>query len=97
MLTSRYAHTKLFQILAVRELTALLPVKETGVVINLVNPGLCNTGLTRHGRLAIRLQTRLLNALIGRTPEMGSRTLLHAAIAGEESHGVLLSECENRE
>ena len=31
--------------------------------------------------------------LIGRTAEEGSRTLVHAAAAGEESHGKYLSEC----
>jgi hypothetical protein len=32
-----------------------------------------------------------------RTAEMGSRTLLHAAVAGKETHGKYLSECEIRE
>jgi hypothetical protein len=32
-----------------------------------------------------------------RTAEMGSRTLLYAAVAGKETHGKYLSECEIRE
>jgi hypothetical protein len=36
-------------------------------------------------------------ALFGRTAEVGSRTELHAAVAGNESHGKYLAACEIRE
>lgn len=35
--------------------------------------------------------------LIGRTTEMGSRTLVAAASAGEESHGKYMTDCLVRE
>jgi hypothetical protein len=35
-----------------------------------------------------------LRKKIGRTAEEGSRTLLHGAVAGIESHGVVLVSCE---
>jgi hypothetical protein len=38
-----------------------------------------------------------MRAKIGRTTEMGSRTLLHGALAGKETHGKYLSECEIKE
>ncbi len=38
-----------------------------------------------------------LRAKWGRTAEDGSRTLLHGAVAGEESHGRLLHSCEINE
>jgi hypothetical protein len=38
-----------------------------------------------------------LRAKFGRTAEMGSRTLLHGAVAGKEAHGKYLSECEIKE
>ncbi|KAF3805692.1 Short-chain dehydrogenase sdnK [Colletotrichum gloeosporioides] len=90
----RYSVTKLVQILAIRQLATMLPASRTGVVLNLLNPGLCNTGLAKYGRMTLRLQIRMFNALIGRTPEMGSRTILHSMFGGAESHGQYVSDCE---
>ena len=39
----------------------------------------------------------IMRILFARTAEMGSRTLLHAAVAGKESHGKYLDKCEIRE
>lgn len=33
-------------------------------------------------------------ALMARTTEVGSRTLVHSAAAGQESHGKYMSECK---
>ena len=100
----RYASSKLMLLLSVRALAAELDQKthngDTGVpkagsrnrvTINCVAPGWCNTGLfqTDDGGFVGRLGLRLL----GRTPEAGSRTLVHAITAGPESHGKYLSEC----
>jgi hypothetical protein len=38
-----------------------------------------------------------MNAELGRTAEEGSRTLLHGALGGQETHGKYLSECEVKE
>jgi len=38
-----------------------------------------------------------MRALMGRTAEMGSRTLIYGLKAGQESHGKYLTECEVRE
>ncbi|KAK1967328.1 short chain dehydrogenase [Colletotrichum sublineola] len=93
----RYAVTKLLQIFAIRQLAAQLPASRTGVVVNLLSPGLCNTGLARYGRMSFRLYFYLFNLVLGRTPEMGSRTMLHALSAGVDSHGQYLSDCEIKE
>ncbi|KAJ3962703.1 hypothetical protein N0V92_000597 [Colletotrichum tropicale] len=93
----RYSVTKLVQILAIRQLATILPASGTGVVLNLLNPGLCNTGLAKYGRMALRLQVWMMNAVIGRTPEMGSRTILHSMFAGAESHGHYISDCQIKE
>ncbi|KAK2000975.1 short chain dehydrogenase [Colletotrichum falcatum] len=93
----RYAVTKLLQIFAIRQLATQLPASRTGVVVNLVSPGLCNTGLARYGRASFRLYFYLFNSVLGRTPEMGSRTILHALSAGVDSHGQYLSDCEIKE
>jgi NAD(P)-dependent dehydrogenase (short-subunit alcohol dehydrogenase family) len=89
-----YGITKLLQIYATRELASLLPVSEYGVVMNTVSPGLCNTDLDRNAPLMFRLNLWFMRMVMGRTAEMGSRTLLHALFAGKESHGEYLRSCE---
>ncbi|KAM0273216.1 hypothetical protein ACHAQH_008407 [Verticillium albo-atrum] len=97
-MSDRYAVSKLVDILLFRELAKLLPFSSTGTVINLISPGLCNTGLARNSHsLAWRAQIWFLNLLIGRTAEMGSRAVLHAMMAGEESHDAFLSDCQIKE
>jgi hypothetical protein len=58
-----------------------------------VAPGLCSTGLDRHRKIGFRIFVNVLRLLMGRTAEMGSRTLLHGAVAGPESHGQWLTSC----
>jgi hypothetical protein len=65
--------------------------------VNLLNPGLCKSSLSRHVRFVVRMQIGLAKALLGRTVEMGSRTILHAAVAGKDSHGCYLGACEVKE
>lgn len=94
-MSDRYHLSKLIVLLCVRQLAQnLTSGSEKGsdsVIVNCVNPGWCKTELFRShdggvgGRMGLRL--------IGRTAEEGSRTLVHAAVAGEESHGSYLSEC----
>ncbi|OIW29182.1 NAD(P)-binding protein [Coniochaeta ligniaria NRRL 30616] len=96
-MSGRYDQTKLLQLYIFRELAALLPYSKTGVVINYLSPGLCNTGLARHTSLKTRLFIRAFNMLLGRTPEMGSRTLLHVVVAGPESHGKYCADCAVKE
>lgn len=80
-----------------REIAALAPVNRTGVVVNIVNPGLCKTNLQSNVRLPKRILAFVTKVLIGRTAEMGSRTLLYGIAAGAESHGKYLSDCEIKE
>jgi NAD(P)-dependent dehydrogenase (short-subunit alcohol dehydrogenase family) len=89
--------TKLIQVYAVRHLATLIPVARTGVVINVVNPGMCKTTLARNAGIGFRVMLKIFHLLVGRTAEMGSRTLLYAAVAGEESHGYYTSACEVKE
>ena len=93
----RYQTSKLIQLYAVRQLALMRPVSETGVIINYVNPGLCVTELTRHVSAPVRFMIGTMRRLLGRTAEEGSRTQLHAAVAGKESHGKYVSECQIRE
>lgn len=96
-LLDRYPLTKLVEEFAVRQLSALAPVDRTGVVINMVAPGLCSTALGKDARTFTRIMHESIKAMMARTPEVGSRTILHGLVAGPESHGKLLSGCKIKE
>ncbi|KAH8898766.1 NAD(P)-binding protein [Thozetella sp. PMI_491] len=93
----RYALTKAVEMFAVREFAAMFPVEETGVIINMVSPGLCVTGLTRHTRTWTRAYIAVARSIMARTAEEGSRTILHCVAADESSHGKFLSGCKVKE
>jgi len=86
--------TKLVDILVARQFGLMLPLSQTGVVINVVSPGLSLTGLARSAPPEFQKVMAGRAADHGRTAEEGSRTLLHAAFAGKESHGLYLESCE---
>ena len=92
-----YPISKLLEILSVRELAGIAPVAKTGVVLNALSPGLCTTRLDRSAGFFLKVQIAIMRALLARSAEEGSRTLLHAATAGKESHGCYLASCEIRE
>ncbi|GIJ85904.1 hypothetical protein Asppvi_004771 [Aspergillus pseudoviridinutans] len=94
---SRYALTKLVEECAVRQFAALCPVERTGVVITMVAPGLCTTGLGRDNRTFTKIMHEALRAMMARTAEEGSRTILHGLLVGEEGNGKLLSGCKIKE
>jgi hypothetical protein len=58
-----------------------------------VNPGFVATQIMRHSGPAFQVYLKVLQKLLSRTPEEGSRTLVHAAYGGEETHGQYLDDC----
>jgi NAD(P)-dependent dehydrogenase (short-subunit alcohol dehydrogenase family) len=72
----------------------LYPVSQTGVVVNTISPGLVHTGLTRHVEQGVRDYIETLRTAYARTAEMGSRTIMHAMVAGKDSHGGYLHDCK---
>ena len=80
--------------MVVRQLGLRIPLSYTGVVVNVVSPGLSNTGLARNAPPEFQRMMAERAEQYGRTAEEGSRTLLHAAFAGKESHGRYLESCE---
>jgi len=92
-----YSVSKLLEVYAVRALASRLPVADSGVIINLLNPGFCQSELTRNVGWILWLRIELFRLWLARTAEAGSRTILHAAVAGEESHGKFCSDCEIKE
>jgi len=91
----RYNISKALEVLFVRELVARLG-DDTSVVIDLVNPGLCFSELDRGYNAPQRMLMYLFRSLFARTTEVGSRTLVHGAIAGPSSHGEFMCDGHNQ-
>lgn len=77
----RYATSKLLELLVIRHIAPQLAGK--GVILNTLTPGLCHSELARESGVWVTI----LKFLLARSTEVGSRTYLAAATAGEESHG----------
>ncbi|KAK5994063.1 Short-chain dehydrogenase/reductase phmF [Cladobotryum mycophilum] len=88
-----YPLSKMLEILAVAQLAKLLPLARGGVIVNTINPGLCDTSLGRNMTPPFDNVLKERIAQFGRTAETGSRTLLAGAMAGEGSHGTYMSDC----
>ena len=87
----RYPMSKLLEVFYCRELAARHS-KTSGphVIINYLTPGLCHSELTREAPSSLAI----LKFFFARTTEVGSRTLVHAASAGQDSHGQYLRNCK---
>lgn len=90
----RYPLSKLLQLFAFREIAARLTESHSPIVMNAISPGLVNTELTRNAEGTVRIFMAVLKFFLGRTPEVGSRTLVHAATVGSESHGLYFRSCD---
>lgn len=90
-MSDRYNVSKMLEVLACREIATQHPVKQLRVTLNFVNPGFCRSELLREmsGNPAVKLMV----AVLARTTEVGSRTLVHAGYAGPETHGKYMSDC----
>jgi NAD(P)-dependent dehydrogenase (short-subunit alcohol dehydrogenase family) len=86
----QYPISKLFEVYAVRSIAEKHPASDFPVTVNCVNPGLCHSELARD----VNTWTFwFLKLILARSTEKGSRTLVHAATQGAESHGQYLSDC----
>jgi NAD(P)-dependent dehydrogenase (short-subunit alcohol dehydrogenase family) len=89
-MAERYSITKLMEVYIVREMTTRRLAVIYPVTINMLSPGFCKSELAREGDLRIRI----MKLLLARSTEEGSRTLVHAASAGPETHGEYLNMCK---
>lgn len=92
----RYPASKLIEILMVRELGSLVngSGEEKGkIIVNCLTPGLCYSDLSRHSKFPFTIVVVTGKMLLGRSTEMGSRTLVSSSLAGEESHGQYMADC----
>jgi retinol dehydrogenase-12 len=81
-MSARYPETKLLNVQFARGLTARLPPLAS-VVVNSVNPGFCYSDIGRNNKNAgSRAFMKVMHFLLARSTEVGSRTLVWAALAG---------------
>lgn len=86
----RYAVTKLLEILLVRHLASV--TADTGkptIIFNTLTPGACKSDFFRENS---SFAMTAMQKVIGRATEVGGRTLVAAAAAGEESHGKYMAD-----
>jgi len=83
---------------AVRSIAAKSPVSpKSNVIINYLTPGACKSDISRDDISWIQKLIMTVGvAMVARTTEVGSRTILHAAKPdiGEETHGAFLMDCK---
>lgn len=84
----RYPTSKLLEVLVVRQIAPKL--EGSGVILNMLTPGLCHSELSREGGLFLTI----LKFFLARKTEVGSRTLVAAAVAGPESHGKYMTDAK---
>ncbi|ATZ45365.1 hypothetical protein BCIN_01g01610 [Botrytis cinerea B05.10] len=93
----RYATTKLLQVFGVRELAQKLTRDSDSVspsvIANCMTPGACKSDFHREDQGFDKFKKWLLSALLARSTEAGSRTLVAGIAAGEESHGEYMADC----
>ncbi|KAK9320309.1 hypothetical protein V1517DRAFT_354593 [Lipomyces orientalis] len=82
----RYPTSKLLEVLVVREIAPRLA--DSGVILNMLNPGLCHSELAREEGWGLWF----MKLVLARTTEVGSRTLVAAATVGDESHGAYMTD-----
>lgn len=96
-LTNRYANTKLMSLFVAREVASRMVEDKDRpqVVLNIVEPGYCQSQLMREKALPWYFEILMTVGLatVARTSEQGSRTYIFAATAGWESHGMYLEDC----
>ncbi|KAG5807343.1 hypothetical protein H9Q74_003488 [Fusarium xylarioides] len=99
-LNDRYNVSKLLEVMLVRSIATAMkegPHSDQPIILNNVHPGLCESELDKDVKGLPRYLLSIAKTLVARKTEEGSRTLVHSAFAGDESHGKYMSECRVRE
>lgn len=89
--TERYGVTKLMDMYIMRQIAHLVPRDAQGdplVIVNAVTPGFCKSDLLTREKAPLIL--KVVQALIARTIQEGSKTLLHAITQGPDTQGLWL-------
>jgi retinol dehydrogenase 12 len=96
----KYNTSKLLEILTIRSLALALSAASTSkpkIILNTLTPGFCHSALMRSARFPLNVAAYIGKLILARSTEVGSRTLVAAASAGEESHGKYMADCKVRE
>ena len=81
------------EVLLVRELASRIDQStKPKVIVNCLTPGACYSDFDRELTGIDLLIFAIIKFFIARTTEVGSRTLVAAAGAGEESHGKYMAD-----
>ncbi|KAJ7754421.1 hypothetical protein B0H16DRAFT_1886542 [Mycena metata] len=89
---SRYPDTKVLVTMIIRELAKRTDAAE--VTVNSVCPGMVKTNIDTKQPLWVKVPASLIQAIRGRTAEVGARSLVNAVSAGPETHGQMLGDFE---
>ena len=86
----------MLDILLTRELAELTTAskKEGHIVVNCMNPGWVVTEIMREWTGMKQAVFRVGRTIVARKTDVGARTLIAAAEAGEESHGQYMDDCD---
>ncbi|OBS22542.1 hypothetical protein FPOA_08879 [Fusarium poae] len=88
----RYYVSKLMVLYLTREIAGRLgSTEKNGVIINTPNPSYCKSGLLREKAESTPPD------FLARTSEMGSRALITGVLAGPESNGQYMTNCQTHE
>jgi NAD(P)-dependent dehydrogenase (short-subunit alcohol dehydrogenase family) len=89
---ARYYVSKLMVLYLTREIATRLDASEkNSVIINTPNPSYCKSGLLRE------MEQNAPPDFLARTSEMGSRALVTGVLAGPESNGQYMTNCQIHE
>lgn len=82
------------EIFFVRELADKInESKQPKVIINCMTPGACKSDFFRESKGLEVIFMTVMGFLVARKTEVGARTLVASAAAGEESHGQYMADC----
>lgn len=95
-MSNRYNVAKTIEMLLVQELAAQVSASsKPKLTINNVNPGYVATDVMRQAKGISAYIMALMAIALARTPEVGSRTMVHGAEGGADTHGAYLSDCKH--
>jgi NAD(P)-dependent dehydrogenase (short-subunit alcohol dehydrogenase family) len=86
---ARYGDAKFLVTVFVKDLSKR--VDASSVTINFVCPGMIKTNLGRDAPFLLKTMSRVLQAVLARTPEVGAKNYMHALLSDESSHGKFIT------
>ncbi|EED14296.1 short-chain dehydrogenase, putative [Talaromyces stipitatus ATCC 10500] len=96
-MAGRYPLSKLLVIYACRELAEKInadgKTSLTAIIINTPNPSYCKSALAQGTQAGRSTAGRVMEKLLARSTEEGSRALVHGVVSGVQTNGEYLTNC----